>query len=129
MNQLNVVPGTNITFMVVATGGNLAYQWQQNGGNLTDGVKYSGSTTATLTVMNVMEEDEGNFMCVVTNVQGSVNSSAAKLTVLGKCVCTCVVCMHVCMCACEIAVNPHLPVTPLQLMRPDIGSNVFLHSS
>ena len=143
MNQLNVVPGTNISFMVVATGSNLEYQWQRNGGNLTDGVKYSGSTTATLTVMNVMEEDEGNFTCVVTNVLGSVTSSAAELTVFSKCVCTCVVGMHVCMracvcvcvcvcvwthtkmhagvSACEIAVDPHLPVTPLQLMRPDIG--------
>ena len=47
--------------------------------------------------MNVMEEDEGNFMCVVTNVLGSVTSSAAELTVLSKCVCTC---LYVCMCVC-----------------------------
>ena len=122
MNQLNVVPGTNITFTVVATGSNLEYQWQRNGGNLTDGVKYSGTTTATLTVMNVMEEDEGNFTCVVTNVLGSVTSSAAELTVRSKCVHMCCghACLYVCMCvrawthtnmhagvsACEKAVVP-----------------------
>ena len=42
------------------------------------------TTSATLTVMNVVKEDEGNFTCVVTNVVGSVTSSAAQLTVLSK---------------------------------------------
>ena len=68
MNQLNVVPGTTITFMVQATGSELTYQWQRNEGNLTDDAKYSDTTTGNLTVMNVMEGDEGNFTCVVTNV-------------------------------------------------------------
>ena len=88
VNQLNVVPGRTITFMVEATGSDLTYQWQRNGGNLTDGATYSGTTTDTLTVMNVMEADEGNFTCVVTNVLDSVTSSAAQLTVR-TCVCVC----------------------------------------
>ena len=67
--------------MVEAKGSDLTYQWQRNGVNLTDDTKYSGTTSATLTVMNVMEEDEGNFTCVVTNVGDSVTSSAAQLTV------------------------------------------------
>ena len=137
MSQLNVVPGTNVTFTVVATGSDLTYQWQRNGGNLTDGVKFSGTTTPTLTVMNVMEEDEGNFTCVVTNVLDSVTSSAAQLTVystwcphilcghvcLYVCMCVCIcICvytsdMHAGVYACEVVVDPHL----LQLMRPDIG--------
>ena len=95
-----MVPGTTITFTIVANGSDLTYQWQRNGETLTDGDKYSGTTTATLTVMNVMEEDEGNFTCVVANVQGgSFTSSAAELTVR-KCVCVCVcvcVCIHVCL--------------------------------
>ena len=86
MSQQDVVPGTAITFMVEATGSDLTYQWQRNGENLIDDDKYSGTTTATLTVMNVIEEDEGNFTCFVTNVLGNVNSSAAELTVR-KCVC------------------------------------------
>ena len=86
MSRQNVVPGEDITFTVIATGSDLTYQWQRNGMNLTDDTKYSGTTTATLTAMNVMEEDEGNFTCVVTNAVDSVTSSAAPLTVR-KCVC------------------------------------------
>ena len=89
-------------FTVVATGSDLTYQWQRNGGNLTDDTKYSGTTAATLTVMNVMEEDEGSFTCVVTNANDSVVSSAEELTVR-KCVCVCVcvcVCLCVCVCVC-----------------------------
>ena len=67
--------------MVEAKGSDLTYQWHRNGVNLTDDTKYSGTTSATLTVMNVVKEDEGNFTCVVTNVGDSVTSSAAQLTV------------------------------------------------
>ena len=80
-SQQNVVPGTTVTFVVQATGGGLTYLWKRNGETLGDDTKYSGTTTANLTVMNVVEEDEGNFTCVVTNVVGSVTSSAAELTV------------------------------------------------
>ena len=76
-----MVPGTTITFVVEVKGSDLTYQWQRNGGYLTDGDKYSGTTTATLTVMNVVEEDEGNFTCVVTKDRVTVTSSAAELTV------------------------------------------------
>ena len=75
-------------FTVVATGSNLTYQWQRNGEDLTDGTKYSGTNTTTLTVMNVMEADEGNFTCVVTDDMDSITSNAAELTVR-KCVCVC----------------------------------------
>ena len=110
MHQQNVVPGTSVSFMVEAKGSDLTYQWQRNGVNLSDGDKYSGTTTATLTVMNVIKEDEGNFTCVVTNVLGSVTSSAAQLTVLSKFVykhvyeCMCMhPYMHVCVCVCVCA--------------------------
>ena len=106
ISQQNVVPGTSITFTVVANGSDLTYQWQRNGVNLTDVGKYSGTTTATLTVTNVMEEDEGNFTCVVTNAVDSVTSSAAHLTVR-KCVCMCV---FVCVCVCvNLSLFPLLP--------------------
>ena len=88
-----MVPESNITFMVEATGSNLTYQWQRNGGNLNDGVKYSGTTTDTLTVMNVMEADEGNFTCVVTDDVNNDTSNAAELTVR-KYVC---MCTHMCL--------------------------------
>ena len=90
MSQQDVVPGTTITFVVEAKGSDLTYLWQRNGETLTDVGKYSGTTTPTLTVMNVTEEDEGNFTCAVTKNGFTVTSSAAELTVrkwLTVCVC------------------------------------------
>ena len=89
MSRQDVAPGTNVMFAVVANGSNSTYQWQRNGEDLTDNTKYSGTMTANLTVMNVMEEDEGNFTCVVTDDVDNVTSSAAELTVR-KCVYVCV---------------------------------------
>ena len=77
----------NAFFTVVANGSDLTYQWQRAGVNLTDSAKYSGTTTASLTVMNVMEADEAMFRCIVTNAVGSVPSSDAQLTVRELCVC------------------------------------------
>ena len=82
-------------FAVVANGSNSTYQWQRNGEDLTDNTKYSGTMTANLTVLNVMEEDEGNFTCVVSDDVDNVTSSAAELTVR-KCVYVCV-CTHICL--------------------------------
>ena len=78
--QQNVIPGTSIMFAVQANGSDLTFQWQRNGLNLTDGAKYSGSTTVSLSVLAVMREDEGNFTCVVTNAVDSITSNAAELT-------------------------------------------------
>lgn len=94
MSQLNVVPGRTITFMVEATGSELTYQWQRNGGNLTNGARYSGTTTATLTVMNVMEADEGSYTCVVTDGVNNDTSNAAQLTVRK--------CVYVYSCVCNL---------------------------
>ena len=76
----------NATFTVVANGSDLTYQWQRAEVNLTDSAKYSGVTTASLTVMNVMETDEAVFRCIVTNAVDSVRSSDAQLTVRELCV-------------------------------------------
>ncbi len=75
------------SFSVAATGsGTITYQWQKNPGaswaNLADGGHYSGSATPTLTVSNVDNNDAASYRCVVSNAYGSVNSSAAALTVL-----------------------------------------------
>ena len=73
---------------------------------------YSGTTTTTLTVMNVMEANEGSFACVVTDAVDSVTSSAAQLTVR-KCVCVCVcVCVHMHSCV-FVASFPGLPTIQL----------------
>ena len=83
VNQTNIVPGSDVSFSVTATGTTpLSYQWQKDGVNLTDeGSSITGATTATLTITGVMESDEGGYRCVVTNIAGMDTSNTAKLTV------------------------------------------------
>ena len=75
-----MIPGTNITFTIETTGSDLTYQWQKNGRNLIDGTNYSGTTTDSLTVIDTMETDEGNYTCVLTNPVNSLTSYAAEMT-------------------------------------------------
>ncbi len=80
-----VTPGTDVSFTVQATGeGTLSYQWQKNGGNLSNGGRISGATTATLQISDVDETDQGEYRCVVTAGCGSATSNAATLTVSGS---------------------------------------------
>ncbi len=71
----SVVAGSNATFTVTATGGNLSYQWLFNAGVI------GGATTNSYTVVNVQTNNAGNYSVMVTNTQGSVTSSNALLTV------------------------------------------------
>jgi hypothetical protein len=74
--------GASASFTVVATGTNLAYQWQRNNVNLPSNPQFAGLGTATLTINNVSTADAGDYRCVVTALCGSpVASSAATLTV------------------------------------------------
>ena len=71
-----VIPGTNVTFSVVATGtASLGYQWRFNGTNL------AGATGTNYTKNNVQPADAGYYSVVVTNMAGSVTSLSASLTV------------------------------------------------
>ena len=89
VDQTNIVPGSDVSFSVTATGiAPLSYQWQKDGVDLTDGGSITGATTATLTITGVMESDEGGYRCVVTNIAGTDTSDSALLTV-GK-----LNCMH-----------------------------------
>ena len=95
VDQTNIVPGSDVSFSVTATGTEpLSYQWQKDGVNLTDGVdrvdlidgvdltdSITGATTATLTIAGVIESDEGGYRCVVTNTAGMDTSNTAVLTV------------------------------------------------
>ncbi|HSW44956.1 MAG TPA: immunoglobulin domain-containing protein [Phycisphaerae bacterium] len=75
--------GGSTSFTVAAVGsGTIAYQWQKNSANLTNGGHYAGCTTSTLAVSNVDNTDVANYRCVVSNEYGSVNSNQAALTVL-----------------------------------------------
>jgi alpha-tubulin suppressor-like RCC1 family protein len=69
--------GQPAIFSVVATGGNLTYQWRRNGTDI------AGATAAIYTTPAAAAGDDGaSFDVVVTNASGSVTSAAAVLTVV-----------------------------------------------
>ncbi len=79
VNSTNL-PVTTATFTVAAAGQTpLSYQWLKNGVNLTDSGNVFGSVSTTLTVNNVTPADAGSYSVVVTNIAGSVTSTAALL--------------------------------------------------
>ena len=88
----------NITILLVVTGGetvqfnatasginkvNFMYQWKKRGSDsLPD--KVSGINETILTIPNVLESDEGQYYCTVTNEWGrSVESNDGNLTFSG----------------------------------------------
>jgi hypothetical protein len=79
--------GTTVQFIGSATADvAVTYQWQKgsNGtfANLTDSGNVSGSTTATLTLANVGDAEEGSYRLVATDTAGTSTSSPATLIVL-----------------------------------------------
>lgn len=73
------------TFNVAATGvGALTYQWQKYNGSTWDDVsndsRFSGATTAALTIASVAAGDAANYRCMVTASCGSVPSNPALLS-------------------------------------------------
>lgn len=77
----NVCPGATAVFTVSAVGeGTLAYQWQKNTVNLTNGGHYSGATTPSLVVAGVDDDDVANYRCLVTNHIGGTASDSAALS-------------------------------------------------
>lgn len=77
--------GATVQFAVQATGGMppLAYRWQRAQSDVANGTKYTGATTATLTVNNLHLTDSGAlFRVVVTDSVGeTVTSAEASLSV------------------------------------------------
>jgi uncharacterized repeat protein (TIGR03803 family) len=77
------LPGQTVSFSVIAEGTQpLAYQWQENGTNLTDAGAVSGSQTTTLTLSNVSAASAGSYSVVVSNALGVLSSTGAVLTVV-----------------------------------------------
>ncbi len=70
-----VNPGTAVSFTVAATGTSPGYQWRRNGAPI------SGATSATYSIASAAEAQEGSYDCVLSNVVGSVTSSAVSLSV------------------------------------------------
>ena len=71
------LPGTNVTFSVVASGpGTLTYQWRRNGQAI------SGATSASLTLTNVQTAVNGDYTVAVANAFGTTISAPGTLDVL-----------------------------------------------
>ena len=77
--------GSSQSFLVVATGATLSYQWRLGVTNLTNVAPYSGVTTATLNISNVTGLNGNSYNVVVTETSVTPNcpvtSSSAILTV------------------------------------------------
>ncbi|WP_414664228.1 immunoglobulin domain-containing protein [Horticoccus sp. 23ND18S-11] len=67
--------GQTATFTVEAFGSNLTYQWFKNSTTIT------GATAATYRILAVQAGDAGSYTVRITGTTGSVDSSAAVLTV------------------------------------------------
>ena len=90
MNQpqsvVNTVVGGLVILQVTATPPNgVSYQWQWNGGSLSDTGNYSGTHTSTLTISNMAANQGGNYTVIVTSTSGagSVTSNPSVVTVTG----------------------------------------------
>ena len=78
-----VLFGATAQFSVMADGtAPLAYQWQQNETNLTDGGAIFGSATPTLTIRGASGTNTGTYTVVVSNSIGTTASTGAVLQVL-----------------------------------------------
>ena len=65
-------------FTCLAEGEGLSYSWQRQGSHLP-----LSTTTHTLVISEVREEDSGNYRCIVENRFGQVASDYASLNVTG----------------------------------------------
>lgn len=77
-----VSQGGSATFTIQASGSPpLAYRWQKNSTDLSDGGRYSGTGSARLMIANVDSSCAGEYACVVSNPYGTAASNLASLMV------------------------------------------------
>lgn len=80
---VKVAQGATARFSVAATSADpLTYQWRFNGQPMANGGRFSGVSTAELTISSAQPPDEGQYSVVVSNVAGAVTSVPAALTVI-----------------------------------------------
>lgn len=78
--NITAIDGSTISFSVTAVGTQpLDYQWRQDDVDLADGFGISGSGTATLTITDVADSDQGSYSVVITNSEGVATSVEAVL--------------------------------------------------
>ncbi len=74
--------GSTITLSAVPAGtAPLTFVWQKGGANLSNGGIISGASTTALNLTGVTTNDAGSYTFVVSNPNGSVTSSVAKVSI------------------------------------------------
>jgi hypothetical protein len=73
--SITAITGSSARFSVTATGENLTYQWNKNGGLI------KGATGSSFSISSVKASDAGYYSVAVKNSAKSVTSAVAKLTV------------------------------------------------
>ncbi|HWY30505.1 MAG TPA: immunoglobulin domain-containing protein, partial [Candidatus Acidoferrum sp.] len=81
-NEVALLGSTASFSATVAGTGPLTYQWQENGTNLADVGRISGSATPTLTISNVQMSDVGSYQLLASNAYGPSASTNASLLVV-----------------------------------------------
>ena len=77
--NISCIPGVTLSMSVAATGANpLSYAWWVNGTNA------GYPSTNVFTLATVQTNDGGSYQVVITNVDGSLNSSKCMLTVIAQ---------------------------------------------
>ncbi|HEX7653908.1 MAG TPA: LamG-like jellyroll fold domain-containing protein, partial [Verrucomicrobiae bacterium] len=80
---VSILPGHTAHFTVAAAGsGPLYYYWLKDGVNLTDGGQIAGAFTSTLTISGATAGNVGDYSVMVSNVAGTVTSTAVALSLL-----------------------------------------------
>ena len=81
-------PGEEFTYMETldeASGEEFTYQWQRNGSDLVEkSGKFEGVNTSVLTIIDVRNEDEGSYQCVIFDGTGDSVISNETLLSVGK---------------------------------------------
>lgn len=74
-SNTNAYQGRRVVFTVATSGSGVTYQWKK------DGVDLTNATSATLVLDNVQAEDAASYTVVISNLEGSITSNEANLTV------------------------------------------------
>ena len=77
-NLDNVSPGEDVEFIVEADGKDLSYEWHHQ---TTERISGVGGNNLTLRINNVKFNDEGDYVCTISNrTGGTVKTNPARLT-------------------------------------------------
>lgn len=87
--SVTAIAGQTVTFTVGATTtgtGQISYQWLRNSQAISAAnTRFSGISTASLTIDPLATNDAGTFTCVITSGCGGSTSNAVSLSVTARC--------------------------------------------